>query len=226
MLGIIAKIKTVLAIGAISLLAVQPVQESKIDYGNMKIIAKHGKFVEVNRWRRPYMVILHHTAGGTLKGAEDTLIKRGLGYHYMIDRDGVVYEYVKPHKKTFHAYKFATGTIGVSFVGGGVHGEVTKAQKESAVQLLKIIKNDYPSVKYVTGHKHADPRGWKIDPRWPGEPADGINWEIDKIEMKSIEFRTGLKFRPRSTWFESGMMQLSLLYSTVFGGHQDACDEP
>ena len=141
----------------------------------------------------PKTIVLHHTGGSSIVGAEETLKKRRLGYHYMIDGDGTVIEYASPSRRMSHAYRNNTGTIGVSFVGGGRFGACNKEQYTSIIELIKDIKREYPSVVAFTGHKHIDPRGWKIDPRWSGEPPDGIDWDIDKKWMLHIKEQTGLE---------------------------------
>lgn len=159
----------------------------------VKLVQKHGMLKSKRRMRRPNRIILHHTAGGTLGGAESTLIQRGLSYHYMIDKKGVVHEYVPANRKAFHAYGYNTGTVGISFVGGGKYGGVNGPQYDAVVSLMKILKSDYPSIKDFSGHKHADKRGWKIDPHFEGEPADGVDWGIDRDHMKGLEKDSGLK---------------------------------
>lgn len=163
----------------------------------MRWIKRHGLFKTKRRWVKPNKVILHHTAGGTLRGAVDTLKKRGLGYHYMISKAGDIYEYVPADRWTAHAYKNNRGTVGVSYVCGGKYGHVNEKQLESSIQLLKVLKTDYPTITTVTSHKRVDPRGWKIDPRFKGEPANGIDWEVDEIYMQLIATHTDLNLEDR-----------------------------
>jgi N-acetyl-anhydromuramyl-L-alanine amidase AmpD len=160
----------------------------------MKIIEKHGLLHYSSRFRNPKRIILHHTAGGSLSGAEVTLRGRKLAYHYMIDKDGVIYEYVTPNNHASHAYRNNSGTVGVAFVGGGKFGPCNPLQLQAIIDICNHIQAEYPSIKEITGHKHVDPRGWKIDPRWPGEPELGIDWDIDAQYMKQIADATGLKF--------------------------------
>lgn len=157
------------------------------------MIKKHNIFKSSRRIISAKRVVLHHTAGSTLKGAEDTLVKRGLGYHYMIDKNGETYEYVPPNRRCSHAYRNNTGTVGVAYVGGGVYGAINAAQYLSLVNLLRYLNSNYEKIESFTGHKHIDPRGWKIDPRWPGEPKDGVNLDIDRKYMLELESKVGLK---------------------------------
>jgi N-acetyl-anhydromuramyl-L-alanine amidase AmpD len=104
-----------------------------------------------------------------------------------------VHEYVSPRYKVYHAYRKNTGTIGISFVGGGKYGPCNENQLNSIVMLIRKLKREYPGIKDFTGHKHVDPRGWKIDPHFMGEPKAGVDWDIDRKYMKKIEKMSGLK---------------------------------
>lgn len=145
-----------------------------------------------------YMVVLHHTAGPTIKSAEQTFLKErpGLGYHYMIDVDGTCYQYFEPETATNHAVGYNQGTVSISFVGGWKYGPVTEAQIHSVIDLLNgHVLPGRDTIRYLTGHKHCSP-GRKIDPRFKGEPANNINLAIDKVQMLEIAELTGLMFEP------------------------------
>ena len=146
---------------------------------------KHNLFKSRTRMADAHTVILHHTGGGTLRGAEDTLVKKGLGYHYMIDKDGTIIEYVPPDRYCSHSFRNNTGTVGVSFVGGGKYGPMSGIQLESIVYLMRLLKVN-SGITHFTGHKH-------VDPRWEGEPPNGIDWDVDRVKMEYLELRTGLK---------------------------------
>jgi N-acetyl-anhydromuramyl-L-alanine amidase AmpD len=156
---------------------------------------RHGLLKSRPRLVRAHTVILHHTAGGTLGGAESTLEARGLAYHYMIDKAGGIYEYVPPNRRAAHAYKRNTGTIGIAYIGGGRYGPINPAQLSALEQLLTHLNDTIPTLEYLTGHKHADPRGWKIDPRFPGEPENGVDYKIDRKYMYALAKVSGLEFK-------------------------------
>jgi len=171
----------------------------------MKIIDKIGYLKTRRRAVKPHTVVLHHTAGGSLGGAEVTLRQRGLGYHYMIDKDGSIIKYGDPLRYMSHSYRRNTGTIGVSYVGGQDtrHG-ATPRQITSIKTLLKHLEKTIPSVTKVTGHKHIDPRTkhvshpYKVDPTWIGDSPRGYvtgnNWDNDLMHMEEIARDTGLEF--------------------------------
>lgn len=163
----------------------------------MKLVRKHNLLPRARSQPNTGidMIVLHHTAGSTLGGAESTLKQRGLGYHYMIDRAGVCYEYATPGVKMNHAVDFNTGTVSISYVGGGAAGAVNEAQVVASIELIKDrIVPLQPSIKVITGHKHCS-AGRKIDPQFPGEPSSGVNLAIDKKFMDRIANETGLTFQ-------------------------------
>lgn len=167
----------------------------------MNIIKKMKLLPRANRQRGVVvdLVVLHDTAGPTLAGAESTLKQRGLGYHYMIDKDGQAYQYAEPHETLYHAIGFNEGTVAISFVGGGDYGEVNERQIHSCIDLIEeVMTLKHPKVQLegVTCHKHVN-KGRKIDPRFPGEPPHGVNLEIDRKWMKQIADATGLTFRTK-----------------------------
>lgn len=131
----------------------------------MKIIQKLN-YLPKPSWKQPgppTTIVLHHTAGPTLSGAEQTLKARKLGYHSMIDLGGAVYQYYQWTDAANHAYGANKLTVGVSLVGGG-GTPLTKDQIKATKELCKLIKEQVPSVKYVTSHKEIDPRHQKTDP--------------------------------------------------------------
>lgn len=151
------------------------------------VLPTHGK-------QKPYMIILHHTAGPNLGGAEATLKQRGLGYHYIIDNDGSCHEYAKPTTLMWHAGGYNMGTVGICFVGGGNAPPASEVQIKALIELINTrVKPLGPDLIQITCHKHASHSG-KIDPRWPGEPSNGISLGIDRIYMERIAKAVCLEF--------------------------------
>lgn len=131
------------------------------------------------RGMRPDTVVLHATAGATLAGAIETLRERGLGYHYLIDKNGDVWkgaptlrlvghagDSVGPHGPRVNGY-----SIGVSWVNlNDGEDPLTPAQMESAIALLRELRDGLPDLKWLTTHyaitvrtdgsyRKSDPRG-------------------------------------------------------------------
>ena len=169
------------------------------------------------RWRarKPTKIVIHHTAGGSLSGAVSHLKKLGLGYHYLIDKDGSVGMYVPPEKLAYHSFRRSGDSIGVSYVGGRTPEDaINSVQFESLIQTIKAIKKRVPTVKYLTGHKHVDPRTkssrWpnKVDPYWHGDTkkgyVDGTNWINDEHYMGILCKETGLEFYSELVKYKKG----------------------
>jgi len=157
----------------------------------MKLVLKHNFLPRAtdHTVMSPRVIILHDTAGPTLRSAEETLKQRGLGYHYMIDRDGTCYEYAPPTVKMNHAVGYNGISVGISYVGGGGYGPVNDIQIQASIDLInKYIKPFTPTIRQITGHRHASNSG-KIDPEWEGDSA---NTDADK--MQSISKATMLRF--------------------------------
>jgi AmpD protein len=120
---------------------------------------------------------MHATAGRTLVGAVETLIKRKISYHYIIDKDGVVTQCVPFSEVAFHAgvSKGPEGasvngySVGISFVNlNDGRDPYTEVQKQAAKELVKQLMLLEPGLRYLTSHRQISwPR--KNDPVGLGE---------------------------------------------------------
>ena len=82
---------------------------------------------------------------------------RGIGYHYYITRDGVLYPCRPEDQPGAHALRYNAHSIGICYEGGldedGRPADTrTEAQKESMKELLKSLCTDYPDADIV-GHR-------------------------------------------------------------------------
>ena len=77
-------------------------------------------------------IVIHYTAGSTVQSALDTLSSAGLSYHFIIDKDGTIYQLVEEDESAQHAGCYRNGvkkkgcidgynsrSIGISFVNLG-----------------------------------------------------------------------------------------------------------
>lgn len=149
-------------------------------------IDKTGILVSRDREYPINMVIIHDTVGNTVKGAEDTLVQRGLGYHFVIDKEGKVYNYVFPSDITFHALGWNERTIGIATVGGGPYGLVNDKQRLAIINLLIQLKKAYPSIKYLCGHRDVSP-GRKIDPEVLGDYKTWMNAIAKEVGLRYLD---------------------------------------
>ncbi|MCW5943136.1 MAG: N-acetylmuramoyl-L-alanine amidase [Fimbriimonadaceae bacterium] len=80
-------------------------------------------------------IVLHATAGGTLAGAVKALRDKGLGYHYLIDKKGVVHKGCPAAMETFHA----GSSYGPHEAAAGV-SRLQYAYSQKNVQLGRVAK--------------------------------------------------------------------------------------
>lgn len=82
---------------------------------------------------------------------------RGIGYHYYITKDGVIYPGRPESEIGAHARHFNAHSIGICYEGGldadGNPADTrTKAQKQSLQNLLTSLCVDYPEAE-ILGHR-------------------------------------------------------------------------
>jgi len=88
----------------------------------------------------------------------------GIGYHYVIDRDGSVITGRHLNKTGAHVKGHNTGSVGVCLIGGRwpdgrwalatdkFADHFTAAQDKAVRELIADIQSRYPAVKHITGH--------------------------------------------------------------------------
>lgn len=90
----------------------------------------------------------------------------GIGYHYLIDRDGTVAKGRPIGRVGAHVKGHNTGTIGVCLIGG--HGasahdkfadHFTFPQNRALRALVNELRQDYPAISKVTGHNEYANKG-------------------------------------------------------------------
>jgi len=123
-------------------------------------------------------IVLHHTASNN--GAGDLAHMRNpkaeVSAHYMVDRDGKIYQLVNDSKRAWHAGKSElhgvptdvnSRSIGIEIVNdGGGKTPYTDAQYKALTQLVGYLKQEYKvPMNNLVGHKDvAVPKGRKNDP--------------------------------------------------------------
>lgn len=122
----------------------------------------------------PSCVVLHADAGKTDKGTVDWIGRpeSKVSYHYLIGRDGMVYQFVSEAKKAWHAgissfdgVPFCNDySIGVSFANNQKGEKFTAAQIDVGVELVARICRRYDiPIHRITTHAIVSP-GRKHDP--------------------------------------------------------------
>jgi N-acetylmuramoyl-L-alanine amidase len=115
----------------------------------------------------PQMIVIHHTAidafdlsfktmyGSILPKARKEIKKEGLlnvSSHYLIDRDGTVYQLLPDTVFARHTIGLNPIAIGIENVGGR-RLPLTTAQLNSNARLVRLLKQKYPSIQWMIGHK-------------------------------------------------------------------------
>lgn len=123
--------------------------------------------------RRPNLVVIHHTTNATAEQALRTLTDpaREVSAHYLVDREGKVYQLVDERSRAWHAGLSRWGgnadvnsaSIGIELDNSGAE-PFAEAQVQALLALLADIKSRYriPTANFV-GHADVAP-GRKVDP--------------------------------------------------------------
>ena len=112
----------------------------------------------------PRAVVVHWTAFGSCDStyryfyaeAFDSGIDAGtlnVASHFLVDRDGTIYRLTSETALNRHAIGYNWCAIGIENVGG-VDGaeDLTVAQLQANVELIKYLHEKYPTIEYVFGH--------------------------------------------------------------------------
>jgi N-acetylmuramoyl-L-alanine amidase len=126
----------------------------------------------------PYAGIITHVTGYQNIKKQAEFQKNGLGYHFVIDKDGTIYQFGDPattRSSHIQSEKYRTSqfdltnrnALGVAFITGGK--QPTKAQQAAAAQLIPFLQQKYniPSGR-VYGHgevQGADPDRNRLGPQ-------------------------------------------------------------
>ncbi len=119
-------------------------------------------------------IILHHTGDDAAIKTYNTLLKRGLSVHYIIDRDGTIYYALGEDKIAYHAENWNRRSIGIEIVNTGHENmEYTEQQYVSVKKLVDDISSRWPDIKadneHVIAHYQASSTG-----KW--DPSPNFNW--------------------------------------------------
>lgn len=120
--------------------------------------------------RKIDMIVIHCTAtraDSPLSPAELTRMhrKRGFkccGYHYYVRRDGEICSMRPVEREGAHARGYNARSIGIAYEGGldekGWPADTpTERQKRSLRVLVRVLKEDFPTITQVVGHRDLSP---------------------------------------------------------------------
>jgi hypothetical protein len=115
----------------------------------------------------PKVIVVHWTGGGTVQSVYNYFypetVKNGswhekygklnVGAHFLVDRDGTIYQLFNETFITRHCIGMNYHAIGIENIGGkdGMD-DLTDQQLNSNIALIKHLKEKYPTIKLVIGH--------------------------------------------------------------------------
>jgi N-acetylmuramoyl-L-alanine amidase/Mannosyl-glycoprotein endo-beta-N-acetylglucosaminidase len=100
-------------------------------------------------------IIMHCTTSRNLEGAISWFLDpiSKVSAHYVIGRDGSIIQMVRDADKAWHARNANADSIGIEHCAGP-DDEMTKAQRDSSVSLVKWLLSEYKlSSKSIFGHR-------------------------------------------------------------------------
>ena len=145
----------------------------------------------------PQAVVVHWTASGTWESAYKHFYNEAradgtlnVASHFLVSRDGRIYRLTPETALNRHIIGYNWCAIGIENVGG-VNGveDLTDAQLEANVELIKYLHKKYAAISYVFGHYQQDVA------RSSGLYIENVpNYRSEKIDPGYI-FMTALKNR-------------------------------
>ena len=80
---------------------------------------------------------------------------KSVGYHYLIDKNGVVHQLAEDKEITNGVKGYNSVSIHISYIGGKDIDDRTEEQKEAQRVLVKMLHNKYPKA-VIQGHRDFD----------------------------------------------------------------------
>jgi N-acetyl-anhydromuramyl-L-alanine amidase AmpD len=112
----------------------------------------------------PQAVVVHWTATATFESTYNYFYNEAFTYgidkgtlnvasHFVVDRDGTIYRLTPENALNRHAIGYNWCAIGIENVGG-VNGreDLTAAQLQANINLIRYLHEGYPTIKYIFGH--------------------------------------------------------------------------
>lgn len=156
-----------------------PFSPQRVDMTRDYIQAHYGLDVDDIRIV-PRIVVLHWTAIPTLDGSFQAFQPERLpssradlagegevnvSAHFLVDRDGTVYRLMPETWMARHVIGLNYEAIGVENVGGADGSEdLTDAQVEANIRLLRSLTRAHPTIQYLIGH--SEYRHFEGHPLW------------------------------------------------------------
>ncbi len=149
--------------------------DKPIDFGKKRVeltkeyIKNHYGLDVKDITMNPKIIVLHWTAVPTLEGSFDRLKPEllltdrkdiaaagalNVSSHFLVDKDGSIYRLMPDNYMARHTIGLNYYAIGIENVGGkGDKSEdLTQAQVEANVYLVRYLKKKYPEIELLIGH--------------------------------------------------------------------------
>jgi len=140
-------------------------------------------------------IVLHHSGASADQTVEQIHAYHlgkgwiGVGYNLLVDKNGNMYwgrgiDYVGAHCKGYNEI-----SIGICAIGNMETDTMTKAQKENIIKLVREVKEYYPSISKIVGHKELEATSCPGKNYPLSEIINAANENIDKnsTEKQSCE---------------------------------------
>lgn len=153
----------------------------------------------------PKIIVLHYTEGGTLESnfryfdkaeiEESRAVirdqsKLNVSSHYLIDRDGKIYQLMDDHMFARHVIGLNYCAIGVENVGSK-DAPLTDKQIDANIQLVKHLKKKFPAIEYLIGH--SEYLSFREHPLWKETNKKYVTYKSDPGGVFMQKVRLGLK---------------------------------
>lgn len=192
--------------------------QKPIDYSKEKIklsldyMKEHHGLDQKTPKITPKIIVLHYTAGGTiesnfkyfnnlyLENQRSTLKNQSplnVSAHFLVDRDGTVYQLIDPELFARHTIGLNYCAIGIENIGSKAHA-LTEKQVEANAELIRYLTKKYP-IEYLIGHSEygifRNSKLWKeSNPKYFTGKADPGDDFMKKVRAKVTDLK--LKNQP------------------------------
>lgn len=152
----------------------------------------------------PKMVVVHWTAIPTLEASYNAFkspllpssrdkissaSQLNVSAHYLIDRDGTIYQLLPNTTFARHVIGLNHSAIGIENVGNGSTLPLTSEQLEANIALIKHLSQDFP-IEFVIGHHEY--RRFINHPLWKETNPNYLTEKVDPGEAFITQIRDAL----------------------------------
>ncbi|WP_373036525.1 glycoside hydrolase family 3 N-terminal domain-containing protein [Sulfurimonas sp.] len=156
----------------------------------------------------PKIIVLHWTAvmdfedsfkrlkGNTLYSDRGDIADAGalnVSSHFLVARDGTIYQLMRDNFMARHVIGLNYSSIGVENVGGegNIKDDLTPAQLDANIRLVKYLKEKYPNIEYLIGHHEY--QEMQNSPLWLEKDANYRTKKADPGEKFMNKIRGNVK---------------------------------